>query len=148
MSTRRRTGGTVSASRSGKGEGDVTVRAATVEGHQTDQRSFIRLARRLVTELVRRAPGTCLPQVAGPALICPLLPGLRDIPEHRVVAGSGEIGDDDFRRYFVIQTPEVLERYERHVAPAARSSTRQCSSGSANGGHPPPIKRRLTRVRQ
>jgi pimeloyl-ACP methyl ester carboxylesterase len=58
-------------------------------------------------------------QVAGLALVCPLLPGLRDIPEHRVIAGSGEIGDDDFRSYFVIQTPEMLERYERHVAPAA-----------------------------
>jgi pimeloyl-ACP methyl ester carboxylesterase len=59
-------------------------------------------------------------QVAGLALVCPLLPGLRDVPEHRVVAGgSGEIGDDAFRSYFVIQTPEMLERYERYVAPAA-----------------------------
>ncbi len=58
-------------------------------------------------------------QVAGLALVCPLSPGLRDVPEHRVVAGSGEIGDDDFRSYFVIQTPEMLERYERYVAPAA-----------------------------
>ena len=58
-------------------------------------------------------------QVAGLALVCPLLPGVRDIPEHRVVAGSGEIGDDVFRSYFVIQTPEMLERYERYVAPAA-----------------------------
>src|SRR5688572_4172417 len=58
-------------------------------------------------------------QVAGLALVCPLLPGLRDVPEHRVVVGSGVIGDDVFRSYFVIQTPEMLERYERHVAPAA-----------------------------
>jgi pimeloyl-ACP methyl ester carboxylesterase len=58
-------------------------------------------------------------QVAGLALVCPLVPGLRDVPEHRVVVGSGEIGDDDFRNYFVIQTPEMLERYERYVAPAA-----------------------------
>ena len=58
-------------------------------------------------------------RVAGLALVCPLLPGLRDIPEHRVVAGSGGIGDEVFRSYFVIQTPEMLERYERHVAPAA-----------------------------
>ncbi|WP_405827604.1 MULTISPECIES: alpha/beta fold hydrolase [unclassified Streptomyces] len=58
-------------------------------------------------------------QVAGLALVCPLLPRLRDVPEHRVVAGSGEIGDDVFRSYFVIQTPEMLERYERYVAPAA-----------------------------
>ncbi len=58
-------------------------------------------------------------QVAGLALVCPLLPDLRDVPEHRVVAGSGDIGDDVFRSYFVIQTPEMLERYERYVAPAA-----------------------------
>jgi pimeloyl-ACP methyl ester carboxylesterase len=58
-------------------------------------------------------------QVAGLALVCPLLPGSRDVPEHHVVVGSGEIGDDVFRSYFVIQTPEMLERYERYVAPSA-----------------------------
>jgi pimeloyl-ACP methyl ester carboxylesterase len=58
-------------------------------------------------------------QVAGLALICPLLPELRDVPEHRVVAGPGDIGDDGFRSYFVIQTPEMLARYERYVAPGA-----------------------------
>jgi pimeloyl-ACP methyl ester carboxylesterase len=58
-------------------------------------------------------------QVAGLALVCPLLPELRDVPAHRVVAGSGAIGDDEFRSYFVVQTPEMLKRYERHVAPAA-----------------------------
>jgi pimeloyl-ACP methyl ester carboxylesterase len=57
--------------------------------------------------------------VAGLALVCPLVPGLRDVPGHRVVAGSGDIGDDVFRSYFVIQTAEMLERYERYVAPAA-----------------------------
>ena len=58
-------------------------------------------------------------RVVGLALACPLTSGLRDVPEHRVVAGSGEIGDDGFRSYFVIQTSEMLERYERYVAPAA-----------------------------
>ena len=58
-------------------------------------------------------------QVAGLALVCPLLPGIRDVPQHRVVAGSGQIGDEVFRGYFVIQTPKMLERYERYVAPAA-----------------------------
>ncbi|MDX6296851.1 MAG: hypothetical protein QOI51_708 [Nocardioidaceae bacterium] len=62
-----------------------------------------------------RMPG----EVAGLALVCPLLPGLRDVPEHRVVVGSGEIGDDVFRSYFVVQSPEMLERYERYVLPAA-----------------------------
>src|SRR4051812_8638374 len=32
-------------------------------------------------------------QVAGLALVCPLTPGARDVPEHRVVAGTGAIGD-------------------------------------------------------
>jgi pimeloyl-ACP methyl ester carboxylesterase len=58
-------------------------------------------------------------QVAGLALVCPLLAGPRDVPEHRVVTGSGGIGDSVFRSYFVVQTPEMLERYERYVAPAA-----------------------------
>lgn len=58
-------------------------------------------------------------RAAGVALVCPLLPGVRNIPEHRVVAGTGEIGDGDFRGYFVMHTPEMLERYERYVAPAA-----------------------------
>ena len=58
-------------------------------------------------------------RVAGLALVCPLLAGVRDIPRHRVVARSGELGDDVFRGYFVIQTPEMLDRYERYVAPAA-----------------------------
>ncbi|MGA9747292.1 MAG: alpha/beta hydrolase [Nocardioides sp.] len=58
-------------------------------------------------------------QVAGLALVCPLLRDLRDVPEHRVVVGSGDLGDEDFRSYFVVQSPDMLERYERHVAPAA-----------------------------
>jgi pimeloyl-ACP methyl ester carboxylesterase len=56
--------------------------------------------------------------VAGLALVCPLLAGIRDAPEHQVVVGSGEIGDEAFRSYFVVQTREMLERYERHVLPA------------------------------
>lgn len=60
-----------------------------------------------------------LDRVAGLAMICPLLPGIRDVPEHRVVVGSGDLGDDDFREYFVIQTEQMLSRYQRHVAPAA-----------------------------
>ncbi|CAM5319916.1 2-succinyl-6-hydroxy-2,4-cyclohexadiene-1-carboxylate synthase [Streptomyces avidinii] len=58
-------------------------------------------------------------QVAALALVCPLSPAPRDVPAHRVVAGPGGIGDEDFRSYFVVQTPEMLERYERWVAPAA-----------------------------
>jgi pimeloyl-ACP methyl ester carboxylesterase len=65
--------------------------------------------------MAARVPG----RVAGLALVCPLLPRLRDVPEHRAVVDSGAIGDDDFRSYFVVQSPEMLERYERYVAPAA-----------------------------
>ena len=49
--------------------------------------------------------------VAGLALVCPLLPGVRDVPEHRVLVGSGDLGDEGFRGYFVVQTEEMLERY-------------------------------------
>ena len=65
--------------------------------------------------MAARAPG----KVAGLALVCPLLPGVREVPEHQVVVGSGEAGDADFRGYFVVQSAEMLERYERYVAPAA-----------------------------
>ena len=60
--------------------------------------------------LADRAPG----RVAGLALVCPLLPGGHDVPGHRVA-----VGDEAFRDYFVVQTPAMLERYLRYVAPAA-----------------------------
>jgi hypothetical protein len=37
--------------------------------------------------------------------------------EDPVVAGR-QLGDDEFRGYFVVQTPEMLIRYGRSVAPA------------------------------
>ncbi len=59
-------------------------------------------------------------QVVGLALLCPLLSGIHDVPEHEVVFGSGSIGDTDFRDYFTVQTAQTLARYERYVAPAAQ----------------------------
>ena len=59
-------------------------------------------------------------RVAGLALVCPLLAGARDVPEHRPVVAAPELGDEEFRGYFVLQTPTMLERYERVVAPAGR----------------------------
>jgi len=56
-------------------------------------------------------------QVAGLALVCPLVADGGEVPEHRVVAGGGI--DEVFRDYFVVQTPAMLARYERFVAPAA-----------------------------
>lgn len=58
-------------------------------------------------------------RVAGLSLICPLLPETRDVPPHRRIAGPGDIGDDDFRSYFVVQTQAMHDRYQRYVAPAA-----------------------------
>jgi pimeloyl-ACP methyl ester carboxylesterase len=31
---------------------------------------------------------------------------------------ADNLGDEEFRKYFVVQTPEMLQRYERFVAPA------------------------------
>jgi pimeloyl-ACP methyl ester carboxylesterase len=64
-------------------------------------------------------------QVSGLALVCPLLPGVRDVPSHRIVAGSGDLGDEGFRAYFVVQTPEMLDRYQRYVAPGAALADEQ-----------------------
>jgi pimeloyl-ACP methyl ester carboxylesterase len=61
-----------------------------------------------------RRPG----RVAGLALVCPLLAGLRDVPNHHPVVTANDLGDEEFRRYFVVQTPRMLKRYERFVAPA------------------------------
>jgi pimeloyl-ACP methyl ester carboxylesterase len=57
-------------------------------------------------------------QVAGLALLCPLLAGIHDVPEHDVVVSSGSIGSAEFRDYFTVQTAETLDRYERYVEPA------------------------------
>ena len=56
-------------------------------------------------------------QVAGLALLCPLLPGSRDVPEHEVIHRSGDFGDAEYRDYFTVQTAETLDRYERYVEP-------------------------------
>jgi len=58
-------------------------------------------------------------RVAALALICPFQPGLHDLPDHHVVIGPDAMGDEVFRTYFVVHTPEMLERYHRHVAPSA-----------------------------
>ena len=56
--------------------------------------------------------------VVGLALVCPLLATTHDVPVHRPVV-AGDLGDDEFRSYFVLQTPEMLARYQRFVAPGA-----------------------------
>lgn len=57
--------------------------------------------------------------VAGLALVCPLLPQTRDVPAPGAVVGDGELGDDEFRSYFVVQTDAMLARYRQYVAPGA-----------------------------
>lgn len=59
-------------------------------------------------------------QVVGLALLCPLLAGTHDVPEHEVIVSSGDIGNDEFRDYFTIQTAKTLDRYERYVEPGGR----------------------------
>lgn len=59
-------------------------------------------------------------QVVGTALLCPVLPGSHDVPEHEVIIGSGDLGDAEFRAYFTVQTAETLHRYRAYVEPAAR----------------------------
>jgi pimeloyl-ACP methyl ester carboxylesterase len=57
-------------------------------------------------------------RVSGLGLVCPVLAGARDVPEHRAVVAEHGLGDEAFRSYFVVQTPAMLDRYERFVAPA------------------------------
>ncbi len=57
-------------------------------------------------------------RVGGLALVCPLLADVRDVPDHHPLIAADDLGDEEFRSYFVVQTPLMLERYERFVAPA------------------------------
>lgn len=57
-------------------------------------------------------------RVAGLALICPLLADAHDVPQHDPVVASPDLGDEEFRGYFVVQTAAMLDRYQRFVAPA------------------------------
>ena len=59
-------------------------------------------------------------QVRGLALLCPLLTGIHDVPEHEVRQDAGAVGSAEFRSYFTVQTAQMLERYERDVEPGAR----------------------------
>src|SRR3954453_7343377 len=65
-------------------------------------------------EIAARRPG----RISGLALVCPLLAGVRDVPEHHAVVAQDDLGNEEFRGYFVVQTPAMLDRYERFVAPA------------------------------
>ena len=68
--------------------------------------------------------------IEGLRRVYPDLPGMGLSPAPETLRG----GDDVFREYFVMHTPEMLERYGRYVAPTATSSTRLRPSGWAHGG--------------
>jgi pimeloyl-ACP methyl ester carboxylesterase len=75
----------------------------------------------LARGLASRHPG----QVAGLALICPLMPAGMHAEPHVVVRVDGDTSDlidaahlDDYRGYFVIQTPETALRFRDAVVPA------------------------------
>lgn len=57
--------------------------------------------------------------VAGLALVCALMGDVREVPAAQPVVADADLGDEDFRGYFVQQTPAMFERYERYVAPGA-----------------------------
>ncbi|NHT17316.1 alpha/beta hydrolase [Cellulomonas sp. IC4_254] len=57
--------------------------------------------------------------VAGLALVCPLVAGGHDVPAHEPVVRDDALGGADFRGYFVVQTPAMLDRYRRFVEPGA-----------------------------
>jgi pimeloyl-ACP methyl ester carboxylesterase len=64
-------------------------------------------------------------QVAGLAMVCPVGEEARDVPAHAVLHASADVTDvlspaeqDQYRDYFVIQTPDTLRRFRDHVAPA------------------------------
>lgn len=59
-------------------------------------------------------------QVVGLALLCPLLAGIHDVPEHEAACRSGSIGNAEFRDYFTVQTAQTLDRYQNYVEPAVR----------------------------
>jgi pimeloyl-ACP methyl ester carboxylesterase len=61
-------------------------------------------------------------RVSGLALLCPLLAGIRGVPEHEVVHRSGRIGTTEFRGYFTVQTARTLDRYTRYVWPGSGSA--------------------------
>lgn len=61
-------------------------------------------------------------RIDGLVLVCPLLAGTHDVPPHRPVVADDNLGDAGFREYFVVQTPEMLERYRRAVAPGVAAA--------------------------
>jgi pimeloyl-ACP methyl ester carboxylesterase len=102
-----------------RGAQDVLEVLLDLAGKLTDGNDYLLIGHSAGGYFAQAMAARVPAQVAGLALVCPLLPDARDVPAQRVVVGSGEIGDDIFRSYFVVQSPQMLERYERHVRPGA-----------------------------
>jgi pimeloyl-ACP methyl ester carboxylesterase len=65
-------------------------------------------------------------QASGLALICPLHDNIGELPSHQVMHASVDPGESldpgqerTYRDYFVVQTKETLERFQKYVAPSA-----------------------------
>ena len=63
-------------------------------------------------------------QVAGLALLCPMMPGMMHAEAHSVIASSGDPVEwlepglvDEYTGYFVIHSPATAERFRDAVAP-------------------------------
>lgn len=84
--------------------------------------------------LTTRLPG----RVAGLALVCPLLPGVRDVPPHRPVVADEHLGDAAFRDYLVVQTPAMLDRYRRSVQPGIDLAD-EAAAARIGAGWPPTL---------
>ena len=76
-------------------------------------------------------------QVVGLALLCPLLAGIHDVPQHEVVSGSGSIGDAEFRDTSRCRQPRPSTgtRGTSNRPPGWPTNPR--SHGSASGGNSP-----------
>lgn len=65
-------------------------------------------------------------QVLGLALICPVGAQTRNVPTHEVLVSSAELAgklspdlEASYRSYFVVQTAETLDQFQKFVAPSA-----------------------------
>ena len=80
----------------------------------------------LARAIANRLPG----QVVGLALICPVtsMADRWQVPEHVILHASGDLSsldpelESDFRGYFVVHTPETLQRFQEVVAPVIGQS--------------------------
>lgn len=75
-------------------------------------------------------------RVAGLALVCPLIPGVRDVPAHRAVVADADLGDEAFRAYAVVQTSAVLDRYRASVQPGIDLAD-EAAAARIGAGWPP-----------